>query len=71
MSVVTLGELRRGFVLLPEGKRRTELEHCSKMTFCQRFKIAFFRSHRRLPSGGVGWTASASSAEAHSTQQMA
>jgi len=38
LSVVSIGEFRRGFVLLPEGKRRTELERWFEVDLLTRFE---------------------------------
>ena len=37
LSVVTIGELRRGFVILPAGRRRTELERWLENDLLPRF----------------------------------
>jgi len=37
LSVVSIGELRRGFVILPAGKRRTELERWFEHDLLPRF----------------------------------
>jgi predicted nucleic acid-binding protein len=38
MSVVSVGELRRGFVVLPPGKRRTDLERWFEHDLLPRFQ---------------------------------
>ena len=38
LSVVSIGELRRGFVVLPAGKRRTELEQWFENDLVPRFR---------------------------------
>jgi toxin FitB len=38
LSAVTIGELRRGFVILPAGKRRTELENWFETDLVPRFR---------------------------------
>jgi len=38
LSVVTIGELRRGFVILPASKRRTELERWFENDLLPRFQ---------------------------------
>jgi hypothetical protein len=43
LSVVTIGEIRRGLVLLPQGRRRVELE-----TWFHTDMLAWFRDRARL-----------------------
>ena len=38
LSVISIGELRRGFVILQPGKRRRDLEHWFEMDLTPRFK---------------------------------
>jgi predicted nucleic acid-binding protein len=38
LSVISIGELRRGFVLLPAGKRRSELERWFGSDLIPRFR---------------------------------
>ena len=60
LSAVTIGEIRKGLVVLPQGRRRAELETWFHTDLLIGFATASCRSHTPSPIAGAYWTVNAS-----------
>jgi predicted nucleic acid-binding protein len=71
LSVVSIGELRRGFIILPAGKRPTQLERWLENDLLPRFRGRILPVTHALADRWASWTVNANCEGLLSTRRTA